>query len=219
MWAPRAQWSSTECQVDDQTVWCALKPLRKSTVKCFEHENTLYTPSSGPQGRRLCECKFKLPYVVIVCCTAMNHIIFTTVWINHKRIVKLSVERLKPLAHVILLDQSMPNQHEAFLPVSTTKMRIPRNQDDYRRSLPVIIAPFVKVEEGYSQYIRCVIALQVSLSRDGLLVSKQSPNSNMGKFLGPEATAQWKKYSLLIHSTTDGDPLWKIRIFQQKWWI
>lgn len=46
VWAPPAQQSSTECQVHDQTVWGALKPLRKSTVKCFEHGNT----SSGPQG-------------------------------------------------------------------------------------------------------------------------------------------------------------------------
>ncbi len=48
-----------QCQVDDQTVWSALKPLRKSTVKCFEHENTLHTPASGPQGLHgysLCVC-------------------------------------------------------------------------------------------------------------------------------------------------------------------
>lgn len=42
---PQARRSSTECQVAYQTVGSALKTSGESTVKCLEHENTLYIPS------------------------------------------------------------------------------------------------------------------------------------------------------------------------------
>ena len=58
----------------------------------FEHENTLYTPSSGPWGlhgrvwESACLC------VLIACRTVMNHIISITVEIKHESVVKLSRE-------------------------------------------------------------------------------------------------------------------------------
>lgn len=75
--------------MDDQTVGCALKPLRKSTVKRFEHENTLYSPSSGPQGLH---GESACTSVLIARYTAMNHIISITVEVKHERTVTLSLE-------------------------------------------------------------------------------------------------------------------------------
>lgn len=87
--------------MDDQTVGCALKPLRMSTVKCFEHENTFYTTSSGPKGLHgyslsvcLCVCVSEslCPCVLIACYTAMNYIVSIIVEIKHETIVKLNIE-------------------------------------------------------------------------------------------------------------------------------
>lgn len=66
-------------------------PPRASTVQCFERENTLQSPTSGPVGLYIqVHFAHTCPSAgVQIAYRAMNHIISKAVKIKHKRIVEL----------------------------------------------------------------------------------------------------------------------------------
>lgn len=90
VWALWAQQSFSRVSSGWSNSQVSFKALRKSTVKCFEHWNTLYTPSSGLVGIT-CSDMYAGDGVCLLIAHSQvrNSVIFITADIKHKRIVKV----------------------------------------------------------------------------------------------------------------------------------